>query len=143
MLYSNLISHISIATVHLGFAALLGVLFQRNRVRTTNAQEIFILIVTIVFFVAASLSLPLSPISKGIIWLSSLVVIIIFGWLFNVVEQHKHWGWHYAGFAMVAILLWSLFQTQPMLSLGLGMSAGLAAILSLRKGFRANPRKPF
>lgn len=143
MLYSNLISLITIATVHLGFAALLGVLIRRNRAITITAREISILIVTFVLFIGASLSLSLSPTAKGLIWLSSVMVIIIFGWLFNLNGQYRHWGWHYAGFTMSVILLWSLFQTQPLLAFSLGLSAGIAAILSLRKGFRADPRNRF
>lgn len=137
MQYSNLISIIPIAAVHLGFAILIGILIQRLRESDAIAQGLSILTVSCTFFLAASLSLPLSPVSKGILWFTSLFTIYVFGWQLKGVVQHEQWIWHYAGFTMSVVLLWSLFQTQALLSVSLGLSAGIAAILSLRKGFKA------
>ena len=136
MFNSNWIFLLAITAVHLGFAALLGNLIQQTRTPKEPSKRKIALFTASACFIAASLSLPLSPGSRGIIWLASAIVMALFGWPVSLVRIHSRWAWHYAGFAMTLILLWSLTQAQPLLSFSLGLSAAAAALLSLRRGLR-------
>lgn len=138
---SNGISILALAAVHLGFATLLGRLIQQIRAGQKDGKNISVLLFAGTLFIAASLSLPLSVIAKGIIWMLSILLIVLSGWRFESAPINSSWAWLYTGLTMSLIVLWGLVQVQPLQSISFGLSAGTAAFLSWRRGLDAAQRK--
>jgi hypothetical protein len=125
----------------LGFAALLATSIQRVRRANNTRIALASLLLAIGLFALFSVSLPLSSAGRFLVLLTSVMTITFFSWKSNLIIKNTHWAWAYAAFTMALILLWSLAQAQPLQTLTFGISAGFAAFLSLRRGFKALQRQ--
>lgn len=133
-MHANGLSIAALLSVHLGFAAVLGVLTRLNLSRSAGRRGVVSLVAAGLLFAAANMALPFAGSLKLAIGILSVICGGLVYWQFERLRAHLDWAWLYAGAAMGLILAWSIAQTQPLPAFFMSLAAGLAAILALRRG---------
>jgi hypothetical protein len=131
------ISFPALIAIHLGFAALLGVVSGAARGSRWQFATYCALAFGGLLFLGANLAFPLPMWANSLLWIASAAA---FGLGYQFSEEAKPraaFGWYYAGAAMLLVLVWGLVQDWRSPTLILGLSAALAAGISLRRGLLA------
>jgi hypothetical protein len=115
----------------------LGALTRQVQVRQARAARLAAMLLTAALLVAASYVLPMSAGMKAAIFGASVLAAILTAWKLEWLSQNEDWVWLYIAMAMSLILVWSIAQSEPLLSVAISLAAGLAALLAARRGMLA------
>lgn len=129
-MFSDTISLLALLIIHFGFAGLLG----RAASRVQTLVEGAFLAFFSILYLAAAFALPMPVWANGLVLLASFIVATLSASRSSRPLHQPGLSWSYASFAMFLILLWSAAQGWQYPLLALGASAGLAALLALRRG---------
>ncbi|HLD94839.1 MAG TPA: hypothetical protein VI703_11615 [Anaerolineales bacterium] len=129
-MFSDTISLLALLIVHFGFAGLLG----RAASRVQTLVEGAFLVFFSILYLTATFALPMPVWVNGLVLLASFIVATLSASRASRNQLRPGLSWSYASFAMLLILLWSAVQGWQAPLLALGASAGLAALLALRRG---------
>lgn len=127
----NWIGDAALLTVHLGFAALLGVFARQAQ---SSTEKVLVTLGALVYF-GSSLWLPLSLVPGIVAWFTSAVLFAYFARRTFQASWTTRLTWLYARFAMLLILVWSAAQGWLSPTLALGAAAAWAGVLAWRRGF--------
>jgi hypothetical protein len=127
----------AVFAVQIGFAGLLGALTRQVQVRQARAARLAAMLLTAALLVTASYVLPMSGGMKAATFGASVLAAILTAWKLDWLSQNEDWVWLYIAMAMSLILVWSIAQSEPLLSVAISLAAGLAALLAARRGMLA------
>lgn len=129
-MFSQSIADLALILVQLGFAVFLGLL--ARHAKAWPQRLAFTL--AVLAYITSSLAMPLYWPVNAVTGVGSVLVFVLAMRLPSSTIWQFRVAWWYAGFAMLAILVWSATQGWLSPVFLLGLAAAFAAALSWRRG---------
>lgn len=133
-MFVDWLSFSTLVAVQFGFAGFLGALAGYARL----TGERVLVVASILFYIGASLALPLASSFKLVIWLVSALLFFGFRNTPLTFRMRPRLAWIYVAFAMALIIVWSMARTAQSPFVALGAAAAIAAGLAWRRSLITN-----